>query len=286
MPMRARKFYNRNPQHSFVWSVLQEPIDRIIHKTYQYATLRKKISSTDGSIGLNNFQDIVLNMENQDYGYYMKSLPIREKLNPYKIELHDVYVKDILNSYEFLGIKERHYESLAVLQILLNLQIEDILYLQSPNIFSTTTAGGENSYADPLLSQTDIYEQWSKGECRGMPVPKVTHEMKQWFYSEEFERFVEADVLIYMAVNKSLDNTIGSLGRTRIDKSVKQIQWAIQKAKEICQPQVTFPCPSIDNGVKVNSKTDCYFSDVGCGHVCLDQFGETISKNSEFLSIS
>ena len=73
MPMRARKFYNRNLQKSFVWSVLQEPIDRIIHKTYQYATLRKKISSKDGSIELNKFQDIILNMENQDYGYFMKS---------------------------------------------------------------------------------------------------------------------------------------------------------------------------------------------------------------------
>jgi hypothetical protein len=290
MPMRARKFYNRNPQHSFVWAVIQEPTERIIHKTYQYATLRKKISK-DNNIELYAFQDIVLNLENQDYGYYMKSLPIREKLNPYKIELHDLYVKDILDSYDFLGIKERHYESLAVLQILLNLQIEDILYLQSPNVLSTggnndNNNNNNNELIDPLISQTDIYEQWLKGECRGIPVPKVTFEMKQWFYSEEFERFVEADVLVYKAVNKSLDNTIEALGRTRVDKSVKQIQWTIQKAKDICQPQVTFPCPSIDGGVKVNGKTDCYFSDVGCGHVCLDQFGETISKNSEFLSIS
>jgi hypothetical protein len=272
MPMRARKFQNRILPKSFLWSVVQEPVERILHKAFQFARVRNR--STE-DVPLSNFQDYVLNFELQDYGYYFRTLPIKEKINPYDTRYHADYVQQILDSYDFLGVKERFHESLATLQLLLGLETADVLYLQSPYV-------GKTRPDEPLGSQTDFFEQWNKGTCREVPSPTVTLEMKQWFHSEEFEAFIQADVLLYKAVNASLDRTIDSLGRDRVNRAVQQLEWGLSQVKSACS-NVRFPC-SVDGETQLS--TDCYFADVGCGHECLDREGRNFQGNAEFDALS
>jgi hypothetical protein len=271
MPMRARKLQNRSPK-SFAWSVIQEPVERVMHKAYQFARIRNRPMD---DVPLATFQDWVLNFENQDFGYYFRSLSIQSKLNPYSIPEYDSMIRQVLDSYDFIGIKERMMESLAVLQLLLGLETADFLFLQSPYVAATRTD-------DRFSSQTDFYEQWNKGACRDVPSPRLTLDMKKWFHSEEFEAFVQADVLMYKAVNASLDNTIEALGSERVQQVAKQLEWALYKATEKCN-QVNFPC-SVDG--KLVTATDCYFSDVGCGHTCLDEVGESLAKDLHFQALA
>jgi hypothetical protein len=42
--------------------------------------------------------------------------------------LHETYVQEILQGYDFLGVSERMDESLAVLQLLLGLETQDSLF--------------------------------------------------------------------------------------------------------------------------------------------------------------
>jgi len=242
-----------------------------MHKAFHYAKLRKKPVLP---MSLADFQDIVLSFETQDYGYYFRTLPVRRKLNPYNKDERHLYVQELLESYDFVGVRERLHETLAVLQILLGLETQDVLFLQSPYVATATK--------DPTVSQTDYYEQWNKGECREIPSPEITLDMKKWFHSEEFEAFIEADVLVYKAVNQSLDKTIDAIGRDRVQKAVNQLKWALDGAKEACQ-NVRFPCSAAGKQQKPN---DCFFSDVGCGHECLDQFGQSLSKNPKFQKLS
>jgi hypothetical protein len=272
MPMRARKFQKRSSTQSFLWSVIEEPVQRILHKTFQVARIRNRPIDHGP---LQRFQDYVLNFEQQDYGYYLRTLPVKERINPYDTRHHEEYIQQVLDSYDFLGVKERFHESLATLQLLLGLETADLLYVQSPFVAASRPD-------DPVASLTDYFEQWNKGSCQEVPSPMVTLDMKRWFHSEEFEAFIQADVMMYKAVNQSLDNTIDSLGRDRVERAVMQLQWGLSNANASCS-NVKFPCTK-DGAMLIT--TDCFFSDVGCGHICLDQVGQTFDKDTEFHRIS
>ena len=263
---RARRFRGRLPQKSFLWSVVAEPVDRLIAKYYHYADIKQQVTNDKRQI-TTKFQDYVLNNENQDYGYYFRSLSVKQNLNPYNMK-RQPYIRELLDSYDFLGISERIDESLAVLMIILGLEIQDVLYLPTPK---ASLKDGSSSSSSSII---DYYENWKKDHCRPIPVPEVTLEMKQWFYSEEFEAFIEADVLFYKAVNKSLDATIDNLGKQRVEKAVKQLQMAQSQVEKMCQ-NVRFPCSSEGEFQK---ETDCFFSNIGCGYECIDNVGQSLKN--------
>lgn len=295
MPIRARKLAERNRHASFLWSFVREPVDRLVHKYYHYATHRrgwakvksgkmKAPPSTPAEIAKDMIY-YILNMENADYGYYLKSLSLSWGINTYRTDLYKKYTKDILESYDFLGVVERWDESLAVLQLLLGLETRDMLYLPTPRATKKSGGGGggEKDDNDSLYSSdTDYYEHWNK-QCRPIPATKVYLDMKQWFYSEEFEAFTEADVLVYRAVNRSLDLTIKSLGAEKVDRAVRQLQWANARAQELCT-NVRYPCSS--DG-QTQQENDCLLPDVGigCGYSCLDEVGASLSKNEDFQAL-
>lgn len=270
---RARKFHDRTRQKSFLWSVVREPVDRLLSKYYHYGQVATK--SSKRQTALSRFQNYVFNSENQDYGYYFRSLSVNRRLNPYKKE-HEADSRELLESYDFLGVSERMDESLAVLKIILNLDIQDVLYLP---IAKASSKNRNTALIDS--SNVDYYENWRKEECRAIPKPEVTLEMKEWFHSEEFEAFIEADVIFFKAVNASLDKTISELGRDLVEKTVKQLRWAQKVVEEKCQ-NIRFPCSSEG---ELQKETDCMFSNIGCGYNCLDELGETLSQDPGFQTL-
>ena len=272
---RARRFRDRTRDKSFLWSVVREPVGRLLSKYYHYGQVATTRISKRGT-PLSRFQNYVFNSENQDYGYYFRSLGVDRKFNPYKKE-HEADSRELLESYDFLGVSERMDESLAVLKIILNLDIQDVLYL---TIAKATSSSKNTNGALIDSSNVDYYENWGK-ECRAIPKPEITLAMKEWFHSEEFEAFIEADVIFYKAVNASLDKTIAELGRDLVEKTVKQIRWAQKVVEEKCQ-NVRFPCSSEG---ELQKETDCLFSNIGCGYNCLDELGETLSQDPGFQTL-
>ena len=257
--IRARKFANRNQTNSFLWSVVREPTSRLISKFYHFY-IGRGLADTQGSksmfkkyakADLSTFQKYVRDNEVYDYAYYFKSLSLRQHLNPYRSEMYTTFMDELLDRYNFLGISERMDESLVVLQLLLGLQTTDILYI------STKTSG-----------MYDYYPQ--KQQCIYIQKPNITDEMKEWLYSEEFENYMAPDILVYEAINKSLDLTIDNvIGRERFTKALQQFQYVQQNLvkKQCPTSKITFPCT---NDGKHNPVNDCLQQDVACGYKCLD----------------
>jgi hypothetical protein len=99
--------------------------------------------------------------------------------------------------------------------------------------------------------------------------------MKEYVYSSTFEAFTEADVMVYKAINASLDLTIQELGQKKVDAAVKQLQWAQGIVKERCSQSIKFPCSSNGEAQELN---DCLIADVACGYQCLDQVGRDLDE--------
>lgn len=271
---RAIRYRDRVPGKSFLWSVVREPVSRLVSKYYHFGEVQKK--SGVYTTMLSRFQNFIFNFESQDYGYYFRSLAVNRRMNPGQKE-HERDTRELLESYDFLGVSERMDESLAVLKIILNLDIQDVLYLPIPKAKNTKAKLADGSDGGFV----DYYDRWKKDECRPILKSEVPLEMKEWFYSEEFEAFIEADVMFYKAVNASLDKTISELGRDLVEKTVKQVQFAQKAAEKECQ-NVRFPCSSQG---EVQKETDCLFSTVGCGYKCLDELGKKLSNDPEFQAL-
>lgn len=246
---RARRYGERLLDKSFMWSVVREPVSRLISKYFHFLVSRESQNSN-----LNGFQQFISSSEINDYAYYFKSMSVRKRLNPYRTDLYEEFLKDLLDGYNFLGVMERMDESLAVLQLILGLETQDMLYL------SAKTNGS--------------YERFRQ-KCIKIQKPKVTVPMKEYVYSSTFEAFVEPDVMVYRAVNASLDLTIHELGRDKVDATIKQLQWAQRIAEERCSTHVKFPCSS--DG-EVQASNDCLLADVACGYECLDQVGRDLES--------
>ena len=268
MSQRAMRYRDRVPKKSFLWSVVREPVARLVSKFYHFGDVGKR--SGTYTTTLSKFQNFVFNNAFQDYGYYFRSLATDRRMSPGQKE-HELDTRELLESYDFLGVAERMDESLAVLKIILNLDIQDVLYLPMPKA----------SPNDRVSDNVDYFDLWKRTECKPIPKPEISLEMKEWFYSEEFEAFIEADVMFYKAVNASLDRTIAELGRDLVEKTVKQVQWAQKLVQKECQ-NTRFPCSSEG---EVQKKTDCLFNDIGCGYKCLDEVGEKISHDPELQAL-
>jgi hypothetical protein len=254
--LRARRLKHRNRTASFLWSVVREPTARLVSKFFHFNVGREGVAAT-----LKAFQKFVQDNEVYDYAYYFKSLSLRQKLNPFRTEFYDTFLQEILDGYDFLGVSERMDESLVVLQLLLGLETQDLLHV------STKTSG---TY--------DYFPQAQK--CIYMAPAQITFEMKQWFYTDDFEYYVAPDILVYQAVNQSLDATIETLGRDRVHRGVKQLLWAQSMAREQCAAStIKFPCTAQGQRQEQN---DCLQQDVACGYKCLDQVGAQLAEKKEY----
>lgn len=269
---RARRYHDRSPRGSFLWTVVREPIGRLVSKYYHYAH-SKETRNGNRPVSITEFQNYILSSEHQDYGYYFRMLAVDRSLSPYNKE-HEADTREILESYDFLGISERIDESLAVLKLILGLEIQDVLYLPTPKAIATGSKDNSGNF--------DYYENWKRQECRPIAKPTISQEMKEWFYSEEFEAFIEADVMFYKAANASLDKTISELGQERVKKTVQQIKWAQEQVQENCK-DVRFPCSSKGEH---REDTDCLFADIGCGYDCIDKLSQTLAKNPTYQKLS
>ena len=160
-------------------------------------------------------------------------------------------VQAIMRDYDFIGLMERMEESLVALMMILKLEIRDILYLSSKRSGYAYTGDGKGHTF-----------------CVNVARKTMLPEMLDFLASTEWKERNKEDILLYKAVNQSLDLTIERLGREEFERNVREYQFALKVAKEECQAKAVFPCTA--DG-KVQTDSNCYARDEGCGYECLDK---------------
>jgi hypothetical protein len=159
-------------------------------------------------------------------------------------------IQHTLQNYDFLGISERMEESLVVLAMLTRVPLADVVVLPSK------VSGGYDDGKSPRGCVL-IHHKWSTPTVDG------------YLYGEFLDG--NADYLLYQAVNISLDRTIDTLGRSKVQKGVRRYRKHLAKNERECRDRAILPCPITRPNQTLLSEQDCYFSDAGCGHRCTDQ---------------
>jgi hypothetical protein len=235
-------FKNRNPSESFLWTTLREPTARAVSQFFHFKVSRHKSEPSDS-----NFKSF-LNETHHMQDYYYRALYNKA---PFSRDNYDPVVvgNNILASYNFIGITERLDESFVVMMMQLNIKIADILHLNAK------TRGGYDAGGGPGHRCTYIWPSF------------VSPGMQAYFNSTQWKDTIKYDMLLYQAVNRSLDMTIDKLGRDLFNENLAKFKNAQEKAVRRCLPTTIFPC---DSGGKRSKETDCLWNDSGCGAKCLD----------------
>lgn len=236
----ASKLYKSlHPQRSFLWTIVRDPISRVVSALFHFHVSRDKNNATDDSLMGRIRRDVGM-MHN----YYIRSLSRRgfDKQNPVQV------ANEILQQYDFIAVTERMEESAVALAMLLGTPLADVLYLKAKGNGGYDDAGGT-------------------GVCTYITPSFVSDGMDTFFRSDEYQDYVQWDHLLYQAANKSLDLTIEALGRTKFEQNLSKFRLAQERAVEQCLPTTRFPCSSTGQR---NKETDCLWNDSGCGYKCLD----------------
>jgi hypothetical protein len=163
----------------------------------------------------------------------------------------------ILNPYHFIGLVERMEESLAVLTLLWNLPLGHVVVL------SAKQSGG---YDDGIFQRRCVKIQ--------KPPTKVSPLVERYLQTE-FPKH-NSDFLLYQMMDQSLDATIQVLGVQRVQQQVQALRRLQRSAQETCSATTTFPCSSNGEKQLEASRTNCYFTDTGCGYPCIDAMLESL----------
>ena len=276
-PAKEMRFIDRNPNKSFLFTVIRNPQTRLTSQFFHFHVSRNKVEPSD-----ENFEDyITSNMYMHDYYLIdlglipsdVKNLrTLHRETNHTELDTQSIrtlrlkLANDIMRGYDFIGITERMDESLVVLMMMLRLQISDILYIKAKS------SGG---FDDGAFNSTCTYI-----------VPSFTSPgMTKFFQSSKYFNLSEGDWMLYRAAQKSFDMTIDRLGRQQFERNMLHFRAAQQKANAICAQGIRYPCSP--GGVRApyrkhhDPATDCLWLDSGCGYECLDQIEPKIERMIE-----
>jgi hypothetical protein len=187
---------------------------------------------------------------------YLATQKGRERLWP-KRELR-VNVTHVMNAlekrlfayYDFMGVVERFWESLAVMSLLWDLPPSDFIVLSAKRSGGFDDGGHEST-------------------CTKIPKAFVSPVVKE--YLEGVYQYSNADFLLYDVAQQSLDRTIEYLGREKVNAVVTEMQRLQKIADDKCQDEAKFPCS--DEGILQLevAEESCFVQDAGCGHVCVER---------------
>jgi Galactose-3-O-sulfotransferase len=249
---RINKYKDRLPSQSFLWSTIRHPSNRTLSAYFFYQVSRRKANATAASI-MKYLRD------EQFKSFYVRYLALNEMnatagtmtTGSSGSRMLDT-IHDILHRYDFIAVSERMAESLVVLSMLLHIPIAHVVLL------SSKIAGGYDGGRSKRFRCTQIQSKWT--------VPAIDDYLNGDFLADNW------DYLLYRAVNASLDRTIDTLlGRDQVEAGVLKYRRYHDKIQRACLDKAVFPCPITHPNQTLLSREDCYFSDAGCGHGCIDR---------------
>ena len=248
----ARHYHygDRIPSQSFLWSTIRHPSTRTLSAYFFYQVSRRKKNATASSM-MKYLQDV------QFKSFYVHYLALKEMntttgTTVTSSSMVDT-IYDILHGYDFIAISERMEESLVVLSMLLHIPIAHVVLLSNSKV-----AGGYDGGRSQRFGCTPIQPKWT--------VPIIDDYLRDDFLVDNW------DYVLYQAVNASLDHTIDTvLGRDHVEDGVATYRRYHDKIQKMCFDKAVFPCPITIPNQTLISQEDCYFSDAGCGHRCIDR---------------
>lgn len=241
---------DRIRERSFLWSVFREPTSRVISAFFHFHVSRNKVEPRDA-----DFQRIARQIATKDKHYTEFSAP---QIRNGSLALMG---NGVLGDYDFIGVTERMDESLVLLSMILDIPLEDVLYV------SAKSNGG---FDDGRFHR----------QCFYIVPTFVTPGMREFFESKEWQDLIYSELQVYRAVNASLDITIKAVGKSKFEKRLRTYRQLKELVTSKCLPTIQYPC---DTGGELHAngshltETPCLYSDSGCGYDCIDRI--LLSKN-------
>lgn len=252
---------------SLVWTMIRNPIERDLSSFYFFEVSRHPDTIVTDELLLNKLQS---------YKNFQTSYLVPWQTNPWaagylleapnnktRQDLVGWIEKDIMNTYDFIGVTERFDESLAVMVLLWNLEPTDVIVL------SAKQSGGYDDAGET-------------GVCNKIVRPPPSSRRLEDYWSNE-HAVDNADFLLWEVANRSLDRTIEKLGVARVAATVDEIRSLRQLAETWCTDQAHFPCNYRGETQFQLSSKSCYVQDAGCGHKCVDKVMAEYRQGEHFF---
>lgn len=260
----GRYYGNRNRKKSFLLGSVRDPASRAMSRIFFHHVSCHHNKPTDSNVltwlkdddiqfgcvssGQGGFQLRYMTLGKiPSWSAWSRNAPTKV-INTTQIYAN---VKKVIDDYDFMVVVERMDESLVVLQMLLGIDIGDILTLDSKN--------------------QGMYTYGPAQGCFENVKTKVSPRVKEYLSSDSWFAQNYGDYLLYAVATASLDKTIESLGRDRVEMAVTDYRRLKAAINEKCKSSAIFPCsPQGEVQVK-ESLTSCYQGDQGCGYHCVDE---------------
>lgn len=201
----ANVIESRNKSNSFLFTIIRDPANRAISDFYYFAVGRDKVKPSEDNLirYLNATENFNLakcltrrkaTSTHPQGTYAMDAGAMNEE------ELQRI-VEGVVRGIDFIGTLERLDESMALLQLILELETRDVLFVPA-----------------------------NEGRIR----KNVTPAVHQYLSGDDWRLHNRGDSLLYRAVNHSLDRTIESFGIERFQRSLAQFRSDEQRVLNEC----------------------------------------------------
>jgi hypothetical protein len=132
--------------------------------------------------------------------------------------------KEIVGSYDFIGLVEESAKSLVLMQLLLGLDKFDILYHRSP------------------LAGTITYFKDDNDRCGRVMNESPPQTVDEYLDSTDWYRDNAVEVEIYREVRKTIEATIDRIGRDRFDEALCEHKALMDEFQSFADGQCTIRC--------------------------------------------
>lgn len=250
-----RMHARRDVERSLLWTFVRNPAARDLSHVYHFEIGRQQHTDMTS-------EDIQRHIETKLKGRQTRYLvptkgqkshaPLwpRNEMRKNATQVIEYMREAIIDNYDFIGMTERMTDSLAVMVLLWDLRAQDVVVLNSKR------SGG---YDDGGHNDT----------CTSIPKAVRTPELEEYFQNRH--SYWNADVLLYHAVNASLEQTIDALGRDKVQAVAIKIQRYQEYAQKRCEEEAIYPCSPEGVFQPTLAEKSCYVQDAGCGHACVDR---------------
>ena len=247
-----RNLHSFREQPSLLWTIVRNPAKRAISSInyFQVGLHGKQFSDQEMITRLSKLKNVQL-QQIRDFKGAVKPALTSSILNSTQ-NVIELMKQSVFNKYDFIAVNERWEESVAVMQLLFDLEDEDMIVLSAKRSGSWAWNVKEGE------------------ESRCFVIPRATQSDKVKIFLQTDFTYRNADFLLHAVANKSLDLTIDSLGRDLVATKVNILRYLQELVERNCLNSTVFPCAS--NGTyQSQSKDDCYWRDMGCGFRCIDR---------------
>ena len=211
---------NRNEMKSFMFSFVRHPKDYILKSYFYYKVSKEGERAT--AEGIEEYCDDIGNKQSS----FLMSLKNENAYRRKGLESPSAIAKAIVAEYDFIGLVDKPDESLVLMQLLLGLKTEEILYNPSPN------AGTISLWKDNRNVCEEVKKEY---EPMGLKA-------KGFFDSEDFYKTNGVDIEIYQEVQRVHEATIDAIGREKFDQALRRYKDEMKIVEEQCLPTVQYKC--------------------------------------------